>query len=92
MPDKSGRQAGERYWSSEGVNCTEARWRLARFLHETLDYLDPGPNFKPWEELSECDRSLYFDAVSSMMDLEGLVLKALKEDDPPRHSFEDRHN
>lgn len=71
--------SSESYWSADGITLDEARWRLARFLYETIEHMDPSGR-KSWPELDTYDRAFYHEVISSLLDMEGLLKVALGEE------------
>ena len=67
---------GCRYWNADGISVDEARWRLARFLYETMEHLDPSDG-REWRELSDNERSYYRDVIMALLDMEGLYKAGL---------------
>lgn len=75
MTDELASKVGP-YWSAEGVAPDEACWRLARFLYETMEHLDPSAE-KGWAELDPHDRDFYHAVICALLDVEGLLTVAL---------------
>ena len=66
-----------RYRDADGVSRDEARGRLARFLYETMENLDPIDG-RSWGDLSENERAYFHDVVLALADVKELVRAGLE--------------